>query len=242
MTPRPHARTRRAACSLVLMSAGLLTLAGCDPRTLFYFLQPNEPEIPVPDTSPDLTGKRVAVVAHASAGAQGELPTLERDLAREFSRRLQKGVKKVDMVSQEKVWDWVEGHPDWTSPAEIARAFEADYVIFLEIEEFKSKEKGDVNVLHGTSRTHIQVIGLSYPKNSRGRSLTDQPKEEDTVYDEYVESEFPKRGPIGTDSGMSSPKFKKQFLKVVAVECSWHFVPHAPEDAIGDANTNDRGM
>ncbi|MDR3638378.1 MAG: hypothetical protein P4L84_31535 [Isosphaeraceae bacterium] len=239
MTPRPHARTRRAACSLVLMSAGLLALAGCDPRTLFYFIQPNEPTIPVPEGSPSLVGKRVAVVAHASSGAQGEFPALEREFAREFSRRLQKNVKKIDMVSQEKVWDWVDGHTDWNNPAEIARAFEADYVIFLEIESFKTKEAGDLNVLHGTSRTHIQAIALDYPKNSRGKRLTDQPKEEETVYDDYQETEFPKRGPIPTDTGTSAAKFKKTFLKVVAVECTWHFLEHAPEDAIGDTRIND---
>jgi hypothetical protein len=225
--------------SLVLLSTGLLALAGCDPRTLIYFLQPNEPTIPPPDGSPSLAGKRVAVVAHASAGAQGDFPSLERDFAREFSRRLQKKVKKIDMVSQEKVWDWVDGHPDWTNPAEIARAFEADYVIFLEVESFKTKEAGDLNVLHGTSRTHIQVVGLDYPKNSRGRKLTDQPKEEETAYDEYQETEFPKRGPIATDDGKSSASFKKTFLKVAAVECTWHFVDHAPEDTIGGTKIND---
>lgn len=240
MTPRPHARTRRAAVSLVLMSAGLLTLAGCDPRTLVYFLQPNEPMIAPPESAPSLVGKRVVVVTHASAGAQGELPSLERDLAREFSRRLQTKIKKIDMVPQQKVWDWVDGHTNWTNPAEIARAFEADYVIFLEIESFKSKEAGDLNVLHGSARVHIQVVGLSYPKNSRGRALTDQPKEEETVYDDYMETEFPKRGPTPFDTGVSTSKFKKQFLRIVAVECTWHFVPHAPEDAIGDANTNER--
>lgn len=239
MTPRPHARTRRAAVSLVLMSAGLLSLAGCDPRTLIYFLQPNEPMVPAPENAPKLEGKRVAVVAHASAGAQGELPSLERDLTREFGRRLKSKITKIDLVPQQKVWDWVEGHPNWTSPAEIARAHEADYVIYLEIESFKSKEAGDLNVLHGTSRVHIQVVALNYPKNSRGKALTDQPKEEETAYDDYVETEFPKRGPTPMDTGVSSSKFKKQFLRIVAVECTWHFAPHAPEDAIGDANTNE---
>lgn len=240
MTPRPHAWTRRAVCSLALSSAGLLALAGCDPRTLVYFLQPNEPTIPPPEGSPSLVGKRVVVVTHASSGTQGGFPSLDRDLAREFGRRLQKNVKKIDLVPQEKVWDWVEGHTNWTNPAELARAFEADYVIFLEIESFKTKEAGDLNVLHGTSRTHIQAISLSHPKNSRGKPLTDQPKEEETVYDEYQDTEFPKRGPIATDGTISTEAFRKRFLKVVAVECSWHFVDHAPEDAIGETRTGDR--
>ena len=47
-TPRPHARTRRAAASIVVTAAGLLALAGCDPRTVLYFLQPFEPTVPAP--------------------------------------------------------------------------------------------------------------------------------------------------------------------------------------------------
>ena len=240
MTPRPHARMRRAACVFLLIGAGLLSVAGCDPRALVYFLQPNEPTIPPPEGSPSLSGKRVVVVAHASAGAQGELPSLERDFAREFSRRLQKKIKKIDMVEQNKVWNWVEGHQDWTNPAEIARAFEADYVVFLELESFKTKNEGDLNVLHGTSRTHIQVIALNHPKNSRGRSLTDQPKEEETVYDEYQETEYPKARPIPIEDGRSAASFKKVFLKVAAVECTWHFVDHVPADTIGGTRVDDR--
>ena len=97
-----------------------------------------------------------------------------------------------------------------------------------------------MNVLQASARVHIQAIELKYPTNSRGRALTDQPKEEETVYDDYMETTFPKRGPMPLDSGVSKSKFKKQFLRVVAVECSWHFAPHAPEDAIGDANTTGR--
>ena len=46
MTPRPLARMRRAAW--LLAAVGLLTLAGCDPRSIFYFLQPFEPTIAPP--------------------------------------------------------------------------------------------------------------------------------------------------------------------------------------------------
>ncbi len=234
MTPRPLARTRRAVCSFVIIGAGLLALAGCDPRTLLYFLQPNEPMIPPPEGAPSLKDKRVVILTHSSSGAQADFMSLDRDLAREFGHRLKKKLeKKIDIVPQNKVWDWVEGHPNWTNPAELARAFEADFVIFLEIEKFQTKDPGDLNVLHGTARTHIQAIEMAYPKNTKGKALTDKPKEEETVYDEYADCEFPKRGPIPTDGTISSGAFKKTFLKVVATEATWHFVEHSPEDSIG---------
>jgi hypothetical protein len=240
MTPRPHARTRRAAAILLLASVGLMSLAGCDPRTLIYFLQPFEPSVPPPDGSPSLKGKRVVVIASTSSSSQGQFPSLERDLVREFTQQLRNKVKRIDVVNPDKVWEWVENHPNWTDPAEVAEKHEADMAIYLEVEEFQVQKPGDLNVFEGTSKVHIKVIERAHPKNSRGRSLTDQPKEARTIYDQYVDSQFPRRGPIDAASGVSRDVFKNKFLQIVAVECSWQFVEHAPEDAIQDTKFDNR--
>lgn len=232
MTPRPHARTRRAAAISLLAFAGLLSLAGCDPRTLFYFLQPYEPTIPPPEGSPELKGKKIVIVATAASGTQHEFLALDRDLVREFTHVLRQKVKNIDVVNSDMVWDWVEAHPNWTNPGEIAEKFEADLALYLEVDQFQIQAPGDLNVLHGLAKVHIRAYERVHPKNSKGKSLTAQPKESRDVYDDYVDIEFPKRGPIASDSGTSRGKFKTVFLKVVAAECSWHFVEHAPEDAI----------
>ena len=239
MTPRPHARTRRAAAALLIACAGLVALAGCDPRALLYFLQPDDPTIPPPKNAPDLKGKRVVILAHSLAGTT-DFVSLDRDITREFIRVLRDKVKKIDVVNPEKVSDWVEGHPNWTDPAEAAKAFEADFVIFLEVEQFQIQGAGDLNMLHGLSKTHIQAIELAHPKNSRGKPNKDLPKESDTVYDAYQDSEFPIRGPMPIDSGISRGAFKSKFIQVAAAECSWHFVEHAQDDMIQDTKINNR--
>jgi hypothetical protein len=237
-TPRPHARTRQAAATLMIALAGLVSIAGCDPRTLFYFLQPNEPTIAAP--GPALTGKKVILVTHAVSSAMGEYQSIDRDVTKEVTSILREKVKKIDIVPPEKVWTWVEGHPNWTDPAELAKAFEADIVIFLEIEAFSVQNAGDLNVLQGTAKTHIQVTEMAHPKNSKGKPITDQPKEAKTIYNEYADSEFPVRGPIPSDSGVSRAAFKNKFLKIVSAEISWHFVGHAPDDTIQDVKFNNR--
>jgi hypothetical protein len=235
-TPRKTARTRRAAALLLFGAIGLTSLAGCDPRTLFYFLQPFDPTIAAP--GPSLKGKRVVVVTHAVSSALGEYQALDRELNREVSNLLREKTKKIDLVPAEKVWTWVEGHPTWTDPGEIARAFEADIVIFLEIEAFQLQSPSDLNVFQGTAKTHVVVTEMDHPKNSKGKRLTDQPKEPHGIYDDYVDTVFPIRGPIPYDSGVSRGKFKSAFLKVVANEISWHFVEHAPDDTIQDVKFN----
>ena len=135
MTPRPHARTRRAVALLALAAAGLLSLTGCDPRTLIYFLQPFEPTISAP--GPSLKGKKVVVLTHAASGAGTEFQAIDRELAKELVSLFRKNVKKIEVVDPEKVAAWADEHPTWTDPSEVARAFEADIVIFLEIEAFQ---------------------------------------------------------------------------------------------------------
>jgi hypothetical protein len=238
-TPRPHARTRRAAASLVIAATGLLALAGCDPRTLIYFLQPFEPSIP-PPCHAKLKGKKILIMAHALSGTQADFQSLDREISREVSRIFREKIKKVELVDLDKVWGWMEGHPNWTDPSEAAKAFEADVVIFLEIESFQVANPSSPGLLEGTAKTHVQAFELDYPKNSKGKPITDQPKESKNIYDNYVDSVFPIRGPLPEGTGQSRAAFRNKFLQVVATEISWQFVEHSPEDNIQDVSTNGR--
>lgn len=230
-TPRPHARTRRAAAALVLACSTLASLAGCDPRQMMYFLQPWEPEIPAP--GPKLDGKKVVVVTHAVSTTAGEYQTIDRDINREVVALLRKKAEKAEVVETDKVNDWVEAHPNWTDPMELAKAFEADMVIYLEVESFQVQHPGDIEVLQGAAKTHIMAHELAHPKNSKGKPIKDKPKEAEKIYDDYSDTEFPVRGPV---QGISRGAFKSKFTKVVAAEISWHFVGHSPDDNIQDVS------
>jgi hypothetical protein len=232
MAPRTLARMRRIA-AMIVMFGGMIALVGCDPRPFFYFLQPFEPTIPPP--GPDLKGKKVVVLTHCTAGTQAEFPGLERDLNREFVSNLKKKVKKITVVDPDKVATWMEAHPKWTDPADVGRDFSADVVIFLEVEQFQLQAPGDLNMVHGESKVHIQAFEMQYPKNSKDKPIKDQPKEAINIYNEYGEMSFPNRGPIPIDTGTSRSKFKITFLKVVAKEISWHFIEHREEDSIQDS-------
>ena len=239
MTARANARTRRAGAWLILAGlALLLPLAGCDPRMAMFFLQPFDPM--VPHTGPDLKGKKVVIVAAATAGAQTEFQGIERELVREIVPLLREGVKKIEVVPPQKVWDWVESHPSWTDPSEILKEFEADVVIFLEMEDFRTQDVSSPGLYQGNSKIHVRVSTNDHPKDSRGKPQKDQPKEISVIHDDYTETIFPSRGPIPADSGVSPAAFKNKFLKLVASEVSWHFVDHAPGDDIQDARLGSR--
>jgi len=236
MTPRTMTRMRRFGCLAAAMSL-ILTLTGCDPRTIFYFLQPFEPMIPPP--GPSIKNKKVVVLATATESTLGMFPGLERDLARQFSNNLKKN-KKTTTVSMDKVDEWLQGHPNWSDPVEAARDFDADMVVVLEIEQFQTRHPGNLNVLEGSARVHIRAFELAHPLNSKGKPILEQEKESSAVYDDYQETTFPIRGPIPMDSGVGESTFKNKLLQVVADECSWHFIEHSQRDVIQDVRFNGR--
>jgi hypothetical protein len=232
MTPRSMFMLRLAAV-IFLASASLIAVTGCDPRALAYFLQPFDPTIE--PKGPLLTEKKVVILCNVTSGALAEFPSLERDVPRELASVIRKKVKKVTVVEPDKVATWVEAHPHWTDPADAARDFSADMAIFLEVEQFQIQSPGDLNMVHGEAKVHIQVFEMQYPKNSKDKPIKDQPKEAHNIYDEYAETTFPNRGPLPIDSGNSRSAFKNTFLKIVTKEISWHFVEHAPDDSIQDS-------
>jgi len=232
MTPRSLVKMQLAAVILVA-GASVIATSGCDPRALAYFLQPFESTIPA--KAPPLDEKKVVILCNVTSSAIAEYPSLERDLARDLASIFRKKVKKITVVDPDKVATWTEAHPHWTDPADAARDFGADIAIFLEVEQFQSQTPGDLNMVHGDAKVHIQVFEMQYPKNSKDRPIKDQPKEAHNIYDAYAESSFPNRGPLPIDTGTSRESFKHTFLKIVVKEISWHFVEHREEDSIQDS-------
>ena len=236
MSPRPLARTRLALIALVAVTfAGVVTLPGCDPRSILYFLQPFEPTLPAP--GPSLKSKKVVILTHAGENALGEFQSLDREMTREVIRILKTGVKKIEIVDPDKVASWVEAHPTWTDPGELAKAFDSDLVIFLEINTFQIQDPRSPGMLEGNSEVQILVKEYAHPKNSKGKVNTSQPKETNKVYEEVWKTTFPVRGPVSVDS-VSPSVFKSKFLKLVATELSWQFMEHAPGDDIQDTKFN----
>ena len=239
MTPRSLANARvRLALVALLAGGSLLGISGCDPRSLAYFLQPFEPTI-APECETVLQGKKIVILCSGRlrldgrillAGARPRQGALLRS-AGVFSK-----IKKLTVVDPDKVATWIDSHPQGGRPGtEVARDFDADIVIFLEVEQFQTQNPGDLNMLHGEARVHIKAFEMDYPRNSKDKPIKDQPKEAKEIYDSIAEPSFPDRGPIPIDSGSSKPKFRKTFLKVVAKSVSWHFIEHAPDDSIQDS-------
>jgi hypothetical protein len=241
MTLRSIAWMRRNIAALgvsALVGTFALMLSGCDPRQALYFLQPFEPTVAAP--CPSLKGKRVVVITSAVAGTQNEYVGIDREITSSLVKTLRKSAKKIDVVDPDKVYDWTRNKPSMTDPADAAKAFEADVVIFLEIQKFQVQDPRDLAMYQGKSLIHIQVTELEYQTDDRDRPLKDKPKESKVVFENDLDTEFPITGGVPIDSGTSKSSFKNRFMKVVNEQLSWNFIDHAPGDNIQDTKFMER--
>jgi hypothetical protein len=232
MTPQSRVRTRRAAVGLTALAAAtMFTLAGCDPRTLSYFFGDGAPQIP--GEAPSLEGKKVVLVTTATPAAAADFSSVDRDLNREVATLLRETVKKITLVDSQKVTDWLRSHPTWSDPGELAKAFEADYVVFFEISQFSIEDPRSPGMLEGNVEVHIRVSEFAHPKGEKGKPNKSAPKEVNQVFEDEYKNTFPKNAPVSLGPDISRPKFKSKFLKITATELSWRFLGHNPGDDIG---------
>ncbi len=223
---------RRQAARVGLTAGAFLALSivGCDPRQAMYFLQPFDPQVKPPCLS--LQGKKVVVVARAAATAQADYVPLDQEIAQRVVKALRDKGKKVEVVELTKVRAWVEQHPTVTDPSEIAKAFDADVVLFLELIEFRIDSPESPGMFSGHSRVFVRATEMKYPE-IKGKPVTERPREPETVHETEVESDFPRvQGSLPVDVTLTRTAFRKRFLDVIGNEVSWQFVPHAPGDAV----------
>lgn len=235
MTLRRFDRTRR---SLVLGTLGLGSLAlagGCDPRALAYFLQPNESSIDAP--GPSLKGKKVVILCHATTGTMADFPDLENELCKGLGRSLGASVKKIQVVPHQKIKIWADSHPGYTDPAEVGVEYEADAVIFLEVESIQLEDSRSPGLFQGSSRIYVKLFDLLDPTDDKGKPIPGRDKEITVAYDEVVETAFPRtQGAMPISATVNRSNFRKKFLEVVVAELAWQFTPRGTGDMIQDTD------
>ncbi len=208
---------------------GTLTLVaalGCNPLTLPFFLTHPVPKIhaefplePIEETEQP---PRVLVLTSAHPNLPADFIGSERTLASLLIRQLNQGAKQnrqeIDVVATSEVKNYQREHPHWQDhhPIDIAEEFAADYVIWIAI--------NDMSMYMPKSRHFYQgQVSISL----EAYNVHDEIREPAYIF-EYVR-EYPKERPIDVHE-MPASKFRLNFLKRIATDLSWKFVPHRVAD------------
>lgn len=212
--------TRRM--SLAAMGSGLIALAiGCSSNmgALTYFLSAEQP---LPAKLKHLASKdrkkepKVVILTYARPGdVPAEFIHADRQLSELLARNLQElaegAEEKITVIQPRKVEEFKNANPDWRSMdlATVGQRFEADYVIYLELNSLSMYEGVGQLLYRGRANLNIQLKEVNKP--------------DDAPLHEAYTCTFPTRGPEQVSIDVQPIRFRQAFLTHVARQLSWYF-------------------
>jgi hypothetical protein len=217
---------RGVLAALVLVAAAS---AGCDMKTMAYFLLPDakdDPEIRRIASEDPRKEVKVVILTYGALEVRPEFIKADLQLSELLAKQLrdlcEANDERVTIVQPRKVEAFKNTHPNWHTldPAEIGKHFQADYVIYIEINELSLYAKGSHNSLY-RGRANLSV------------TLVDVNKA-DTVYPEHKDMTcvYPaETREIPADGDVGAMEFRHAFLNYVAKRLSWYFAPHPRRDS-----------
>jgi hypothetical protein len=231
MTAPADSTLRRTRPSLlralgVVVCLGLaLSTSGCAQFVLLGLLLGGPPSIE-PDFDAE-TGKslskkdtKVVVVCYAPTELKWNFSSIDDEIAAHVSYRLFE--HKIQCIEPDYVRAWVDQHPDWEVASEIGKAFDADYVIEIELESFSLYEEGNT-----TSLYRGRTVGTVH--------VSDMKDDGDRIFNKEIDFAFPTRVPRSAyDQSLIS--FKREYLSRLSEKIGFMFYEHYSGDMIGWAN------
>jgi uncharacterized protein YbjQ (UPF0145 family) len=188
------------SCAIVCAS-----LTGCGMLAVaIQSIRPND----IPAKFKGLEEKRVVVVCRPVIELQFSGQNVPPELAHEVAMRLGKGVKKIKLVDEREVSEWLDENT-WHNFVEVGKAMKADAVVGIDLEQFQLHQ--GPTLLQGQASLNVVVIDV----RDGGKK----------VFNEHIPSMYPNHTPIPT-SERSESEFRHQFVCVIAEQISRNFYPH----------------
>jgi hypothetical protein len=190
----------------VLLYAGL---SGCNYILFAGYLIGGPPSIE-PDfdaeTKECMTDKgvTVAVICYAPNDVKYSFENIDHELAKYVAFRLSE--HKIKVINPDRVKAWLDEHPNWDKPEELGAAFEATYVVYIDLNEFTLYEEGSATLYRGRSEAIVSVWKM------------DQESEEgEKIFSKEKLSKFPTHQPISAAEETYS-NFKARYLSRLSDE------------------------
>lgn len=197
-----------AGCSLGIMAGKLLF---GDPKQTAAFKKA---------TGTDLTKGEdtLLIICTAPHGIQSEFPSVQIDVVDRMSRKLQ--TKGVKVVSPDDVATWYDDHGEWGDFGELAKSFDADYVMHVELSRFTCRVPDAENLIQGSAEGRIRIRRTS---NASGT-----PQE---VFDKGFQMQFPETYPVPREN-RSDEQFHQMFVDRLSLHLSQYLYDHRMSETV----------
>lgn len=178
---------------LILCLASCLTTGGCG---YLAFLTAPEPIEQIPAECPDLEGHTVAMVIYADPDVMFEYPMAKIELSVMLNQQLADNAKTIKVLAPEKVIKYQAENVNWDTmdKTRLGSVLGVDYVLFISLMEFSTREPGSVNLFRGKITAEASVYKCSLPER-RARIW----------HTERIEAKFPQEAPVAGFGGNEGP-------------------------------------
>ena len=203
-------RFAQVLCVFVLAITTIVAIGGCRTvmTTAAYLILGTDQ----PAEWDGLREKRVVVYCQGISAVKNVVPNVDSEIARQLSRLLKSNVKECDVVDYGEVADWLDNlENNYQDPVEIGEAFNADYIVVIELTKFQLHE--GQTLLRGQAEGRIQIVDCSAEKYG------------DVPFERERKVVYPPNVPFDT-AQKDEREFKKQFIGVVSDHFGRYFYPH----------------
>jgi hypothetical protein len=170
-------------------------------------------------TGTDLTKgeHKLVVICSTPASVDGDLSSLNIDLIDGITRRMK--IQGVKVIDPDEVAKWIDDNGGViTDPSEMAKAFKADYVAWIEVYTFSLKEENSPKLLRGRTSGFIRVYQVEEVSGER-MALS--------AFNTEFNTTFPEHKPV-SETGRSALTFQKEFTDRICDELAEKFYDHRP--------------
>jgi len=201
-----------------------LNFSGCSQFVIFSYLIHGPPTIE-PDFDQETgksmsePGKTVAVVCFAPKELQWKFPQIDDQLATAVAYRL--GQNHITMIHPDYVKAWTDAHPEWEKASEIGKAFNASYVVEIELAAFSLYEGTSTTLYRGKTEAYVHVVEMDEDGSGTG----------ERIFTKELDFEYPTRVPRPS-SEQPLNAFQKEYLSSLSDRIGFLFYERFSGDMI----------
>ena len=152
--------------ALVLMAGLACSLGGCKALGYVgYLVAPDDSQKSIEAEYKGLEEHSVAVVVFADQSIEYYYPSIRYELSLTISDELRKNVKNARVIDVGRVVKYQDDHLDWNNRplVEMGRVLGADYVLYVALNEFSTREPGSVHLFRGRARGQANLYETIKP-------------------------------------------------------------------------------
>ena len=207
---------------MILLPAAMVALGGCNwAAFLLYLGAPGEEQTKTVEADykgPGLAKHSLAVVVYADQRIRYEYPTAQEHVTRAVrsaftEEEVRDRIKDLRLIEADKVLSYQERNIRWDEidKTELGKALGADFVLFISLSEFTTREPMSINMLRGIVSAEVAVY------------KTDLPERQSRVYKgEDIRVVYPKEALAGVP-GYDDRDLREKTVNAFAQLVAWRF-------------------